>query len=104
MNFSVRLELRATVIVLDRGIVPYFHWRCLPSSNSEEIWGAKKISLHGRERHPAGQITDLRRSATLSCPLECTRFFYYKKLGSGHRTKSFLISHEILSILVLKVS
>ena len=27
-----------------------------------------------------------------------------KKLGSGHSTKSFLISHEILSILVLKVS
>ena len=31
-----------------------------------------------------------------------TRFFY-KKLGSGHSTKSFLIQ-EILSILVLKVS
>ena len=31
-------------------------------------------------------------------------FFLYKKLGLGHRTKSFLISHEILSILVLKVS
>ena len=30
--------------------------------------------------------------------------FFYKKLGSGHSTKSFLISHEILSILVLKVS
>ena len=30
--------------------------------------------------------------------------FFYKKLGSGHRTKSFLISHEILSILVLTVS
>ena len=29
---------------------------------------------------------------------------FYKKLGSGHSTKSFLISHEILSILVLKVS
>ena len=28
--------------------------------------------------------------------------FFYKKLGSGHSTKSFLISHEILSILVLK--
>ena len=25
----------------------------------------------------------------------------YKKLGSGHSTKSFLTSHEILSILVL---
>ena len=31
-----------------------------------------------------------------------TRLFY-KKVGSGHRTKSFLISHEILSILVLNV-
>ena len=31
-------------------------------------------------------------------------FSFNKKLGSGHRTKSFLISHEILSILVLKVS
>ena len=30
--------------------------------------------------------------------------FFYKKLGSGHRTKSFLISHEILSISVQKVS
>ena len=30
--------------------------------------------------------------------------FFYKKLGSGHRTRSFLTSHEILSILVLKVS
>ena len=30
--------------------------------------------------------------------------FFFKKLGSGHRTKSFLILHEILSILVLKVS
>ena len=30
--------------------------------------------------------------------------FLYKKLGSGHSTKSFLISHEILSILVLKVA
>ena len=29
---------------------------------------------------------------------------FYKKLGSGHSTKSFLISHEILSTLVLKVS
>ena len=29
--------------------------------------------------------------------------FFYKKLGSGHSTKSFVISHEILSILVLKV-
>ena len=28
---------------------------------------------------------------------------FYKKLGSGHSTKSFLILHEILSILVLKV-
>ena len=27
--------------------------------------------------------------------------FLYKKLGSGHRTKSFLISHEIFSNLVL---
>ena len=35
--------------------------------------------------------------------LEFTRFFY-KKLGSGHSTKSFLNSHEILSILVLKFS
>ena len=25
--------------------------------------------------------------------------FFYKKLRSGHSTKSFLISHEILSIL-----
>ena len=31
-------------------------------------------------------------------------FFLYKKLGSGYRTKSFLISHGILSILVPKVS
>ena len=38
-----------------------------------------------------------------SCAVTTTRFFY-KKLGSGHSTKSFLISHEILSILVLKVS
>ena len=30
--------------------------------------------------------------------------FFYTKLGSGHSTKSFLISHGILSILVLKVS
>ena len=29
--------------------------------------------------------------------------FFYKKLGSGHSTKSFLIPQEILSILVLKV-
>ena len=34
----------------------------------------------------------------------CTRFFLYKKPGSGHSTKSFLISFEILSILVLNVS
>ena len=33
----------------------------------------------------------------------CTRFFY-KKLGSGHSPKSFLIQQGILSILVLKVS
>ena len=32
------------------------------------------------------------------------KYTFYKKLGSGHGTKSFLISHEILSILVLKVS
>ena len=37
-------------------------------------------------------------------PSERLYTFFYKKLGSGHRTKSFLISHEILSILVLKVS
>ena len=30
--------------------------------------------------------------------------FFYETLGSGRRSKSFLISHEILSILVLKVS
>ena len=30
--------------------------------------------------------------------------FFYKKLGSGHSTKSFFIQFEILSILVLKVS
>ena len=30
--------------------------------------------------------------------------FFHKKLGSGHSTKSFLIQHEILSIVVLKVS
>ena len=30
--------------------------------------------------------------------------FLYKKLGSDHSSKSFLISHEILSILVSKVS
>ena len=35
--------------------------------------------------------------------LHVTRFFY-KKLGSGHSSKSFLISYEIFSILVLKVS
>ena len=29
---------------------------------------------------------------------------FYEKLGSGHSTKSSLISYEILSILVLKVS
>ena len=29
---------------------------------------------------------------------------FYRELGSGQRTKSFLISHENLSILVLKVS
>ena len=29
---------------------------------------------------------------------------FYKKLGSSHSTISFLISHEMLSILVLKVS
>ena len=38
------------------------------------------------------------------CKLSFVYTFFYKKLGSGHRTKSFLISHEILSILVLKVS
>ena len=38
--------------------------------------------------------------------MQTTRFsrFFNKKLGSGHGTNSFLISHEILSILVLKVS
>ena len=30
--------------------------------------------------------------------------FLYKKLESGHSTKSFLISQEVLSILELKVS
>ena len=30
--------------------------------------------------------------------------FFYKKLGSGHSTESFLISHEIFSNLVLRVS
>ena len=30
--------------------------------------------------------------------------FFYKKLGSGHSTKSFVIEHEMLSILVLKAS
>ena len=45
------------------GTAIYFHWGCLPSSNSEEIWDAKKISLYGRERHPVRQITDLRQSA-----------------------------------------
>ena len=40
----------------------------------------------------------------IACNNANTRFFY-KKLGSGHSsTKSFLIQHEILSILVLKVS
>ena len=34
----------------------------------------------------------------------CIHVFFYKKLGSGHSTKIFLISHEILSILVPKVS
>ena len=29
---------------------------------------------------------------------------FHKKLGSGHSTKSFLIQHEILSMLVLKLS
>ena len=29
---------------------------------------------------------------------------FFKKLGSGHSTKSFVISHEIFPILVLKVS
>ena len=29
---------------------------------------------------------------------------FYKKLGSGHITESFLILHEILAILVQKVS
>ena len=37
-------------------------------------------------------------------PVNLITRFFYKKLGSGHSTKSFLISHEILSILVLKVS
>ena len=31
-------------------------------------------------------------------------FFFYKKLGSGRSTKSFLIQQEILSILVIKDS
>ena len=44
-------------------------------------------------------------SAGESMVIRCihTRFFF-KKLGSGHCTKSFLISHSILSILVPKVS
>ena len=42
--------------------------------------------------------------ATLQQDPDSDTRFFYKKLGSGHRTKSFLISHEILSILVLKVS
>ena len=29
--------------------------------------------------------------------------FWYKKLGSGHRTKSFLTQNETFRILVLKV-
>ena len=33
-----------------------------------------------------------------------TRFFLYKKLGSAPSTKSFLISHENFTIIVLKVS
>ena len=36
--------------------------------------------------------------------LEKLHVFFHKKLGSGHGTKSFLIQHKILSILVLKVS
>ena len=43
------------------------------------------------------------RNTIWALVLNCTLLFY-KKLGSGHSTISFLISHEILSILVLKVS
>ena len=35
--------------------------------------------------------------------LEKVMRVFCKKLGSGHSTESFLLSHEILSILVLKV-
>ena len=37
-------------------------------------------------------------------PMRNNAHVFYKKLESGHSTKSFLISYEILSILVLKVS
>ena len=40
------------------------------------------------------------RSETLSLHVHV----FYKKLGSGHSTKSFLILNEMLSIIVLKVS
>ena len=44
--------------------------------------------------------------AAHSCEYICVLFesthVFYKKLGSGHSTKSFLINHDILSILVLK--
>ena len=92
--------------LLLKSFVPYFHWGCLPSSNSEEIWGAKKISLHGRERHPARQITDLRQSATLSCPLECKLVVY---IGAddclrkySHETYFYLFQF-LISILTWKV-
>ena len=35
---------------------------------------------------------------------QCLITRFYRKLGSGHSTNSFLISKEILSIVVLKVS
>ena len=60
------------------------------------------------EDHPGDSTLIARRlktnyQSTNTNPIYSTRLFY-KKLGSDHSTKSFLISHEILSILVPKVS
>ena len=53
------------------------------------------VKAHAQKRFRRGALST-------SIPKRYT--FFYKKLGSGHSTKSFLISHEILSILVQNVS
>ena len=91
---------------------------CSHSHDRRSLYGECSIALAGREIY--GKIkTDIVQYINppstavsifcvffdlWSCRSVTTHFSLYKKLGSGHGTKIFLASHEILSILVLQVS